>query len=69
MAAYGCLRAINTLLESVAALGPALFPQLEANLLPLIGTLVRSKLRLQLPGEYMCFKQHAAQLFAVLPPT
>lgn len=41
MAAYGCLRAINTLLESVAALGSALFPQLEATLYPLICSLVR----------------------------
>eukprot|EP00967_Tisochrysis_lutea_P021776 scaffold24773_cov18-Tisochrysis_lutea.AAC.3 len=41
MAAYGCLRAINTLLESVAALGPALFPELEASLYPLICSLVR----------------------------
>jgi len=40
MAAYGCLRAINTLLESVAALGPALFPELEASLYPLICSLV-----------------------------
>lgn len=40
MAAYGCLRAINTLLESVAALGAALFPELEAALYPLMCNLV-----------------------------
>jgi hypothetical protein len=35
MAAYGCLRALSTVLDSVSSM-PALFPQLEAILFPVM---------------------------------
>lgn len=43
LAAYGCLRAINTLLESVSGLGPELFPSLEAALYPMLYKLISSE--------------------------
>ncbi len=36
IAAYGCLRAMNTLMESVSGLGPQLYPVFEDALLPLM---------------------------------
>lgn len=42
IAAYGCLRAINTLLESVAGLGQQLYPVLEETLYPLMHKLISS---------------------------
>lgn len=35
MAAYGCMRALSTVLDSVSSM-PALFPQLEAILFPVM---------------------------------
>jgi len=43
IAAYGCLRAINTLLESVAGLGPQLYPVLEEQLYPMMHKLISSE--------------------------
>jgi hypothetical protein len=42
IAAYGCLRAINTLMESVAGLGAQLYPAFEEALLPMLQKYISS---------------------------